>query len=109
MTVDVVEESQAATHSATTATIGTNAGEYLKDISVHAHLEARFGFVHTVRQSSDEVLFVCITGFICDRARDPLALFSNRRAVVFTATRRACGRAGYVIIRSERSAGRGVD
>jgi hypothetical protein len=49
VTVDVVEESQAATHSATTATIGTNAGEYLKDISVHAHLEARFGFVHTVR------------------------------------------------------------
>jgi hypothetical protein len=33
VTDDVVEEPQAATHSATTATIGTNAGEYLNDIS----------------------------------------------------------------------------
>jgi len=50
VTDDVVEESQAATHSAITATIGTNAGEYLKDISVICALQARFGFVHTVRQ-----------------------------------------------------------
>ena len=36
MTDDVVAESHAATHNATTARIGTNAGEYLKDISVWA-------------------------------------------------------------------------
>ena len=50
-TDDVLEELHAATHNASIATIGTNAGEYLKDINVLSRDSlARFGFVHTVRQ-----------------------------------------------------------
>jgi hypothetical protein len=36
VTDDVVAESHAVTHSATAATIGTNAGEYLNDIDIGA-------------------------------------------------------------------------
>ena len=38
VTDDVVAESHAAAHKATTARIGTNAGEYLKAINVCAHI-----------------------------------------------------------------------
>jgi hypothetical protein len=38
VTDDVVAESHAATHNATIARKGTNAGEYLNDISVQAQL-----------------------------------------------------------------------
>ena len=38
VTDDVVAESQAAAHSATIATIGTSAGEYLKDIDIRAQI-----------------------------------------------------------------------
>ena len=38
VTDDVVAESHAATHNASTAISGTNAGEYLNDIDVSSHI-----------------------------------------------------------------------
>ena len=48
---DVLAELHAAVHNASTAIIGTNAGEHLKYMNASLrHSRARFGFVHTVRQ-----------------------------------------------------------
>ena len=51
VTDDVLAELHAATPNASTATIGTNAGEHLKYMNASArHSRARWGFLHTVRQ-----------------------------------------------------------
>ena len=51
VTDDVLAELHAAAHNASSATIGTNAGEHLKYMNASSrHSCARFGFVHMVRQ-----------------------------------------------------------
>ena len=69
VTDDVVAESHAATHSATTATIGTNAGEYLKGIASLRNSLARSCLVHSVRQRFAEVVIACRAASIASEVR----------------------------------------